>query len=73
MANNGETIDGNNFEMGLVTSVDAALVGMSASLAAESLGIKGVMIGAVRNNAVETAEILGLPHRVYVVFGMVLG
>lgn len=73
MANSGETIDDNNFEMGLVTSVDAALVGMSASLAAESLGIKGVMIGAIRNNAVATAEILGLPHRVYAVFGMVLG
>ena len=73
MKNNGETIDDNNFEMGLVTSVDAALVGMSASLAAESLGIKGVMIGAIRNNAVATAEILGLPHRVYAVFGMVLG
>lgn len=73
MANSGENIDDNNFEMGLVTSVDAALVGMSASLAAESLGIKGVMIGAIRNNAAATAEILGLPHRVYCVFGMVLG
>ena len=73
MKTNGESIDDNNFEMGLVTSVDAALVGMSASLAAESLGIKGVMIGAIRNNAVKTAEILGLPHRVYCVFGMVLG
>ena len=73
MRNNGENIDDNNFEMGLVTSVDAALVGMSASLAAESIGIKGVMIGAIRNNAMATAEILGLPHRVYAVFGMVLG
>lgn len=73
MANSGENIDNNNFEMGLVTSVDAALVGMSAYLAAESLGIKGVMIGAIRNDAVKTAEILGLPHRVYAVFGMVLG
>jgi len=68
-----ESIEDNNLEMGLVTSVDAALVGMSASLAAESLGIKGVMIGAIRNNALETAKILGLPNRVYCVFGMVLG
>jgi nitroreductase len=73
MTTNGHNIDGNNLEMGLVTSVDAALVGMSASLAAESLGLKGVMIGAIRNNAVKTAEILGLPNRVYAVFGMVLG
>jgi hypothetical protein len=56
-----------------VSSVDAALVGMSAYIAADSLGMKGVMIGAVRNNATETAEILGLPKRVYCVFGMVLG
>lgn len=69
----GSHMDANNLEMGLVTSIDAALVGMSASLAAESLGLKGVMIGAIRNNATATAEILGLPHRVYCVFGMVLG
>ncbi|MCA8928856.1 MAG: nitroreductase family protein [Alphaproteobacteria bacterium] len=66
-------MDDNNLEMGLVSSIDAALVGMSASLAAESLGLMGVMIGAIRNNAAETARILGLPNRVYAVFGMVLG
>jgi FMN reductase (NADPH) len=32
-----------------------------------------VMIGAVRNDALETARILGLPHRVYCVFGLCLG
>jgi hypothetical protein len=46
---------------------------MSAYLAAESIGIKGVMIGAVRNDAVKIAEILGLPKFVYCVFGMCLG
>src|SRR3546814_8919923 len=51
MTASGDHIDGNNLEMGLVTSVDAALVGMSASLAAESLGLHGVMIGAVRKDA----------------------
>ncbi|HUS95415.1 MAG TPA: nitroreductase family protein [Hyphomicrobiaceae bacterium] len=69
----GHTIADNNLECGLVSSIDAALVGMSAYLAAESLGLKGVMIGAVRNDAVKTAEVLGLPHRVYCVFGMCLG
>jgi len=69
----GKTLDGNNLEVGLVSSIDASLVGMSAYLAADSLGLKGVMIGAVRNDAVATAEILGLPHRAYCVFGMVLG
>ena len=69
----GHTLDNNNLEFGLVSSVDAALVGMSAYVAADSLGLKGVMIGAVRNDAVKTAEILGLPQRVYCLFGMCLG
>ena len=73
MTDNGYDIDDNNLEMGLVSSVDAALVGMSASLAADSLGLGGVMIGAIRNDAAETARILGLPARVYCVYGMVLG
>ena len=73
MTGYGHDIDGNNLEMGLVCSIDAALVGMSASLAAESLGLQGVMIGAIRNDATEAARILGLPHRVYCVYGMVLG
>lgn len=69
----GGNIERNNLETGLVSSIDASLVGMSAYLAADSLGLKGVMIGAVRNDAVETAKILGLPRRVFCVFGMVLG
>jgi len=62
-----------NLEMGLVSSIDASLVGMSAYLAAESLGLKGVMIGGLRNDAVKTARALELPKRVYCVFGMCLG
>ena len=69
----GHTIADNNLEVGLVSSIDAALVGMSTYLAAESVGLKGVMIGAVRNDAVATAKALGLPPRVYCVFGMCLG
>ncbi len=64
MAMNGHDIADNNLEIGLVSSIDAALVGMSASLAAESVGLRGVMIGAVRNDAGETARVLGLPQRV---------
>lgn len=70
---NGHDIDDNNLEIGLVSSIDAALVGMSASLAAESLGLRGVMIGAVRNDAVAVARELGLPRRAYCVFGLCLG
>ena len=69
----GHTFAENNLEFGVVSTIDAALVGMSAYLAAESLGLGGVMIGAIRNNAAETAGILGLPHHVYCVFGLCLG
>lgn len=69
----GHSIAGNNLEVGLVSSIDASLVGMSAYLCARSLGLAGVMIGGVRNDATKTAEILGLPHLAYCVFGMCLG
>jgi len=46
---------------------------MAAYVAADSLGIQGVMIGAMRNKPEAIAEILGLPKRVYAVFGMCLG
>ena len=73
LARHGHSIENNNLEMGLVSSIDAALVGMSVYLAAESVGLKGVMIGAVRNDPEAVAGILGLPPRVYCVFGMCLG
>jgi nitroreductase len=73
MSKHGHTLADNNMEIGLVSSIDASLVGMSVYLAAESVGLKGVMIGAVRNDAVETARLLGLPPQVYCVFGMCLG
>ena len=69
----GHSLAETNLEFGVVSTIDAALVGMSAYLAAESLGLGGVMIGAIRNNAAETASILGLPHQVYCVFGLCLG
>ena len=73
MQKNGTSIKDNNLETGLVSTIDAALVGMSTSLVAESFGLKGVMIGAVRNNPVEVARTLNLPKQVYCVFGMCLG
>jgi nitroreductase len=73
MRRHGHDLDGNNLELGLVSTIDAALVGMSAYLAADSLGLKGVMIGGVRNDPAEVSRILDLPHRVYCVFGICLG
>jgi FMN reductase (NADPH) len=52
---------------------DAALVGMSAAIAAESLGLGTVMIGGVRNEPLKICELLGAPPQCFVVFGMCLG
>lgn len=69
----GHVMGGANLELALVASIDASLVGMSAYLAADSLGLKGVMIGGMRNDASEVARILGLPRGVFCIFGMCLG
>ena len=57
----------------LISSVDAALAGQNALLAAESLGYGGVIIGLVRYKSEEVAEIFNLPDYTYPVFGMALG
>lgn len=73
LADRGHDLDDNNLETCLVAAIDTALVGMSASLAARSVGLEGVMIGGVRNDAATVARILGLPPRTFCVFGMCLG
>ncbi|RMG80420.1 MAG: oxygen-insensitive NADPH nitroreductase [Chloroflexi bacterium] len=62
-----------NLELSMVATVDAALVGMSAATAAESFGLGTVMIGGIRNNPQEVAEVLDLPEGVFVVFGLCMG
>jgi FMN reductase (NADPH) len=62
-----------SLETFVISTVDAALVGMNAMTAAESLGLGGVMIGAVRNHPKEVGDLLALPTGVYVVFGMAIG
>jgi nitroreductase len=62
-----------SLELTLVSTIDAALVGMSVQTAAESFGLGGVMIGAMRNDPKRAAELLSLPDGVFVVFGMCLG
>ena len=57
----------------LISSVDAALAGQNALLAAESLGYGGVIIGLVRYKSEEVAELFNLPDYTYPVFGMALG
>ncbi len=64
---------GENLEMTLYATVDAALVGMTLCTAAESFGLGTVMIGGMRNKPQEVAQLLGLPPRAYVVYGICLG
>ena len=60
-------------ELTLVSVVDAALVGMSLCLAAESLGLGTVMIGAMRNDPAAVSRLLGLPKGAFVLFGLCIG
>jgi nitroreductase len=57
----------------LVAAIDAALAAQNATVAAESLGLSTVYIGALRNNPQEVAKIVGLPAGVFGVFGMCVG
>jgi nitroreductase len=68
------TVEGSHYiEEFIVGVVDAALAAQSALIAAESLGLGGVYIGAMRNLPERIAEELGLPSHVFAVFGMSVG
>ncbi len=56
-----------------VAIIDAALAAQNAVLAAESLGLGTVYIGALRNDPERVAKELGLPPKVFPVFGLCLG
>ena len=67
-------VEGTHFlEAFILGIVDAALASQSAILAAESLGLGGVYIGAMRNLPEEVAAELKLPPHVFAVFGMSIG
>jgi nitroreductase len=57
----------------LVACLDVALAGQNAVVAAESLGLSTVYIGAMRNDPVRVAELLGLSKNSFVVFGLCVG
>lgn len=57
----------------LVAAIDAALAAQNAVVAAESLGLSTVYIGAMRNNVQAVGEILGLPPGAMGVFGLCVG
>lgn len=62
-----------SMELTMVAVVDAAIAGQSATLAAESSGLGAVMIGGIRNQPEQVAELLRLPYGVFPVYGLCLG
>lgn len=67
-------VDGTHYlEEFIVGVVDAALAAQSALIAAESLGLGAVYIGAMRNLPEQIAAELALPPHVFAVFGMSIG
>jgi nitroreductase len=60
-------------EMFLMAAIDAALAAQNAVVAAESLGLGTVYIGALRNKPEEVAQVLNLPPHVVAVFGLCVG
>lgn len=68
------TFEGADYtEAFLLATIDAALAAQNAVVAAESLGLGTVYIGALRNHPEAIAAELGLPERSYAVFGLVVG
>lgn len=61
------------FETFLVAAIDAALAAQNAVVAAESIGLSTVYIGALRNDPAAVAARLGLPQGVMGVFGLCVG
>jgi len=57
----------------LLGAVDATLAAQSAVVALESLGLGSVYIGGIRNRPAEVAAELGLPPRVFALFGLAVG
>ena len=56
-----------------VAAIDAALAAQNATVAAESLGLGTVYIGALRNDPEKVAAAIGLPPHVMAVFGLCVG
>lgn len=57
----------------MVACIDAALAAQNAVVAAQSIGLRTVYIGAMRNDPIRVAELLGLPTQSFVVFGLCVG
>jgi nitroreductase len=63
----------NYLEMFLMAAIDASLAAQNAAIAAESLGLGTVYIGALRNQPEAVAAELNLPKNIFAVFGLCVG
>jgi nitroreductase len=57
----------------LVSAIDAALAAQNAVLAAESIGLATLYVGAIRNDPEAVASLLKLPPHTLAVFGVCVG
>jgi nitroreductase len=70
----GQPVEGLDYlEAFIVAAVDAALAAQNISVAAESLGLGTVYVGALRNNPEEVAAELVLPPGAVALFGLCVG
>ena len=69
----GIVIEHDNLENFMVAIIDTALIAQNVITAAESLGYGGCYIGGVRNNPDPISKLVGLPDKVFPLFGLCLG
>ncbi|MCV7421759.1 NADPH-dependent oxidoreductase [Mycobacterium yunnanensis] len=70
----GTPLDGTDYlETTIIGFVDTALAAQNAVIAAESLGLGTVYVGAMRNHPEEVAAELALPPRAVAAFGLAIG
>jgi nitroreductase len=70
----GRPLDGADYlESTFLGFLDATLAAQNAVVAAESLGLGTVCVGAIRNHPEEVARELDLPPHVFAVFGLAVG
>ncbi len=69
----GYDFHGDHTELFVVATVDATLAASRALMAAQAMGLGGVMVGGLRNDLESFGELLHLPRLVFPVMGMSLG
>ncbi|WP_310179315.1 oxygen-insensitive NADPH nitroreductase [Neobacillus niacini] len=69
----GIAIEHDNLENFMVAIIDTALIAQNVITAGESLGYGGCYIGGVRNNPDSISKLVGLPDKVFPLFGLCLG